>query len=130
MAGKVRRVEPFGFTKVSALGIEEQRVNIIIDFVDAPERWRRLGHGYRVEVRVVLWEGEEVLKVPLTALFRDGARWAIFAVEEGRARQQFVEVGRSNALEAEIVGGIEEGSEVLLHPSDRIADGTRVQPRG
>ena len=130
LAGVVRRIEPYGFTKVSALGIEEQRVNIIIDFVDAPERWRRLGHGYRVEVRVVLWEGEEVLKVPLTALFRDGARWAIFAVEEGRARQQFVEVGRSNALEAEIVGGIEEGSEVLLHPSDRIADGTRVQPRG
>jgi HlyD family secretion protein len=129
LAGVVRRVEPYGFTKVSALGIEEQRVNVVIDFSDPGERWRRLGHGYRVEVRVVLWEGREVLKVPLTALFRDGERWAVFVVDEGRARMRSVVLDHRSGLEAEIVSGLREGEQVVLHPSDRILEGVYVVAR-
>jgi HlyD family secretion protein len=129
LAGEVRRIEPFGFTKVSALGIEEQRVNVIIDISDPRERWRRLGHGYRVEARIVLWRGENVVKVPLTALFRDGGDWALFVEEDGRARRRAVELGHSNGLEAEIAGGVEAGARVILNPSDRIADGVRLRER-
>ncbi|MDH3472913.1 MAG: HlyD family efflux transporter periplasmic adaptor subunit [Rhodospirillales bacterium] len=129
LAGLVRRVEPYGFTKVSALGIEEQRVNVIIDFSDPPERWRRLGHGYRVEVRIVLWEGRDVLKVPLTALFRDGERWAVFVEEDGRARRRHVVLGHRTGLEAEITSGLEGGARVVLHPSDRIVDGIGLAAR-
>jgi len=129
LAGVVRRIEPYGFTKVSALGIEEQRVNVIMDFADPPARWQRLGHGYRVEVRIVLWEGAEVLKVPLTALFRDGIQWALFVAEAGRARRRHVELGHRNDLETEITRGVEAGAQVVLHPSDRIADDTLIAPR-
>jgi HlyD family secretion protein len=86
LAGRVRRVEPYGFTKISALGIEEQRVNVIIDFTDPLDKWRRLGHGYRVETRIIVWEGTDVLNVPLGALFRHGDAWAVFVDSEGRAR--------------------------------------------
>ncbi len=130
LAGVVRRIEPYGFTKVSALGIEEQRVNIVIDFTDPTARRQRLGHGYRVEVRVVLWEGAEVLKVPLTALFRDGPHWALFAAEEGRARRRHVELGHRDGLAAEITRGVEAGTRIVLHPSSRIADDTLIAPRG
>ncbi|HIP79365.1 MAG TPA: HlyD family efflux transporter periplasmic adaptor subunit, partial [Kiloniellaceae bacterium] len=99
LQGRVRRIEPTGFTKVSALGIEEQRVNVIIDITDPPETWARLGHGYRVEVRIVLWESDSVLKVPLTALFRNGGDWAVFVEDGGRARRQAVTVGRRTDLE-------------------------------
>ena len=93
LEGRVRRVEPFGFTKISALGIEEQRVNVIIDFTSPREKWERLGHGYQVEVRIVLWEDDGVLKLPLTALFRDGeGDWAVFVAENGRARRRHVTV--------------------------------------
>jgi HlyD family secretion protein len=129
LAGVVRRIEPFGFTKVSALGIEEQRVNVIIDIADPRERWRRLGHGYRVEARVVLWRGEDVLKVPLTAMFRDGAEWAVFVEENGRARRRSIEPGHNNGIEAEIAGGLSAGERVVLHPSDRIVDGVRLTER-
>ncbi len=127
--GRVRRVEPYAFTKVSALGIEEQRVNVIIDFTDPPERWARLGHGYRVEVRIVVWRGEDVLRIPQGALFRSGDGWAVFAVEDGRARLRPVETGHSTGLETEIVAGLDEGARVVLHPDERIADGVRVAPR-
>lgn len=127
--GRVRRVEPFGFTKVSALGIEEQRVNVVIDFTDPPERWRRLGHGYRVEPRIVLAEGSDVLKVPRSALFRDGDRWAVFVADGGRARLRHVELGLENGLEAGINRGIEAGERVVLQPSDRVSDGVRVAAR-
>lgn len=127
--GVVQRVEPFGFTKVSALGIEEQRVNVIIDFTDPPERWQRLGHGYRVEPRVVLWEADDVLKVPLPALFRDGDEWAVFAEKKGRAELRGVQLGHDNGIEAEITHGLEAGERVVLHPSDRVSDGVRVVER-
>jgi HlyD family secretion protein len=129
LAGRVRRVEPFGFTKVSALGIEEQRVNVIIDLTDPPERWKRLGHGYRVEARIVLWEGEDVLALPLSALFRSDGGFAVFLVEDGVARKRSVERGRSTGLQAEIVSGIEPGETVVLYPSDRVAEGVRVVSR-
>ena len=127
--GRVRRVEPYGFTKVSALGIEEQRVNVMIDLTDPPARWARLGHGYRVEVRILLWEGEDVLKLPTSALFRVGDSWAVFAEVDGRARQRRVEVGRQNGLEAEVIDGLAAGEGVVLHPSDRVFDGVRIKAR-
>jgi HlyD family secretion protein len=130
LAGSVRRVEPFGFTKVSALGIEEQRVNVIIDLTDPPDRWRRLGHGYRVEPRIVLAAAESALKVPRAALFRDGGQWAVFRRDGGRARLRHVELGLASGLEAEIAGGLAEGDEVVLQPGDRVSDGTRIRPRG
>jgi HlyD family secretion protein len=126
---RVRRVEPYGFTKISALGIEEQRVNVILDFTDPREKWEALGHGYRVEARIVLWEGDDVLKLPLSALFRDGERWAVFAVEDGVARLRHVERGRHTGLEAEILSGLEEGQRVVLYPSNRVADGVPVVAR-
>jgi len=129
LAGFVSRVEPYGFTKVSALGIEEQRVNVIVDLADPPEQWQRLAHGFRVEVRVVLWEGEEVLRLPLTTLFRENGRWFVFVDEDGIARRREVELGHSNGLEGEIVGGLTAGERVVLHPSDRIADGARIRAR-
>lgn len=129
LAGEVRRIEPFGFTKVSALGIEEQRVNVIIDITDPPERWGRLGHGYRVETRIVLWRDDDVFKVPLTALFRDGTNWALFVEEDGRARRRIVELGQSNGLEAQIATGLTIGERVVLHPSDRVVDGVLIEAR-
>lgn len=129
LEGRVRLVEPYGFTKVSALGIEEQRVNVLIDFTDPPEKWKRLGHGYRVEIRVVLWSEDEVLKAPLTALFRDAGKWSVFADEGGRARLRAVKLGRQNGLEAEIVDGLTAGEQVVLHPSSRVEEGGRIAPR-
>ncbi len=129
LEGRVRRVEPFGFTKISALGIEEQRVNVIIDLVSPREQWQRLGHGYQVDVRIVLWEGEEVLRLPLTALFRAGEGWAVFVDRDGRAVRRVVEVGRQNGIEAEIIDGLEAGARVLVHPSDRVVDGVRIRSR-
>ena len=127
--GRVRRIEPTGFTKVSALGIEEQRVNIIVDFTDPPEEWLRLGHGYRVELKVVLWEDPSVLKVPLTALFRDGGDWSVFVAREGRARLQSVRIGQRTDLEAQILEGLNEGDRVVLYPSDRVIEGVRLTER-
>lgn len=129
LEGRVRRVEPFGFTKVSALGIEEQRVNVVVDFADPREAWSELGHGYRVEARIVIWERDDVLKLPLSALFREGEDWAVFAVEDGVARLRPVERGRHTGLETEIRGGLEPGDRVVRYPSDAVADGTRVTER-
>ena len=124
----MRRVEPFGQTEVSALGIEEQRVDVILDFVSSPERWRSLGHGYRVDVRVILFEGD-VLMLPLGALFRQGEEWAVFIAKEGRARIQTVVVGHRNSLSVEIRQGIRQGEKVILYPSDRIRDGVAIVQR-
>ncbi len=130
LSGRVRHVEPFGFTKVSALGIEEQRVNVIIDFAEPAERYAQLGHGYRVDARVVVWESSDVLKLPIGALFRDGDKWAVFAAEGGRARLRHVALGHVTALAAEMLDGLPEGASVVLHPSDQVRDGTRIIPRG
>jgi HlyD family secretion protein len=129
LAGRVRRVEPSGFMKISALGVEEQRVNVVIDFVDPPEARRGLADGFRVELRVVLWEGEDVLQVPTGSLFRNDEDWAVFAVEDGRARLRKIEIGRQGGLVAEVVSGLEEGDRVILHPGDSVTDGLRVKPR-
>ena len=129
LEGRVRLVEPFGFTKVSALGIEEQRVNVLVDFADTPDRWERLGHGYRVEIRVVLWSSDAVVKAPLTALFRDDGNWAVFVDRDGWARRKTVEIGHQNGLEAEIVRGLSAGDRIVLHPSNRVIDGIRIAPR-
>jgi HlyD family secretion protein len=128
--GTVMRVEPFGFTKVSALGIEEQRVNVIIDFEDPPEAWSELGHGYRLDTRIFVWEAEDVLKLPVSALFREGDAWVVFREADGEAVLTPVEIGRRNALEAEVVAGLEAGDRVVVHPSDRVVDGVSLEARG
>jgi HlyD family secretion protein len=126
LEARVRLVEPSAFTKVSALGVEEQRVNVIADLV-APEP--RLGDRYRVEARIVVWEAEDVLQIPASALFRSGESWSVFTIEDGSARQREVEVGHQAAFEAEIRRGLEPGEPVILSPSDRVRDGSRVVRR-
>ncbi len=124
MRASVRLVEAGAFTKVSALGVEEQRVNIVADFVDPPGP---LGDGYRVEVRIIIWEAANVLRVRSSALFRHGAGWRVFVVREGRAYRRDVEIGHRSQFDAEVLGGIEQGDEVIVHPSNQLADGARVQ---
>lgn len=129
LRGRVRLVEPFGFLKISALGVEEQRVNVIIDLLDPPEDWAALGHGYRVEAAATVWEGEDVVKAPVGALFRERGGWAVFVVENGRARLRPVEAGRNDGIMAQIVSGLERGDSVILHPGRALSDGTRVRRR-
>lgn len=129
LRAQVRRVEPFGFLKVSALGVEEQRVNVILDLTAPREAWQSLGHGYRVEPEIVTWRGEDVVIAPVASLFRHEGGWAAFAVREGRARLTAIELGRSNGREAEILSGLEPGERIVLYPSDRIADGVAVAAR-
>lgn len=129
LRGTVRRVEPYGYTKVSALGIEEQRVDVVIDLIEPHERWRRLGHGYRVEPRIVVWESSDVLRIPLSALFRHADEWAVFVEQGGRATLRKVEVGHQNGSQAQIVAGLTAGERVVLHPNERIEGGTRIRMR-
>lgn len=129
LEGRVRLVEPAAFTKISALGVEEQRVNVIIDFVDPPEERQGLGDGYRVEARIVVWEHPAALTVPTGALFRHAESWALFAIADGRASMRDVEVGERNGVNAQILEGLEEGDPVVVYPSDRVRDGVRVTPR-
>lgn len=127
LAGRVRTIEPTGFTKVSALGVEEQRVLVVADIDSPPEAWQRLGDGYRVEARFVVWERESVLTVPANSLFRRDDGWAVFVVEEGRARLRAVDRGADSGLRTEIMDGLTAGDEVILHPPDDIRDGVRVE---
>jgi HlyD family secretion protein len=129
LEAKVRRIEPAGFTKISALGVEEQRVNVVLDFVDPTAAWTALGDAYRVEVRAVIWEGSDVLKVPTGALFREGEQWAVYIVENDRARRRLLELGHQNGREAEVISGLDEGSQVILHPPDNLVDGARISER-
>jgi HlyD family secretion protein len=126
---RVRRVEPFGVTKISSLGIEEQRVNVIIDLTDPRPRWQRLGHGYQIDAAIIQWQAPEVLQVPVGALFRDGTAWAVFRVESGRAIMTNVEIGHLNDEVAEITAGLEPGMLVISHPGEAVADGVRVTQR-
>lgn len=128
LKGLVRVVEPGGFTKISALGVEEQRVNIIVDPAGDEAEWAALGDGYRVELRIVLLEAADVLIVPMGALFREGDVWSVFAVERGKARKRAVTIGPRNGLEAEVLGGLDEGERVVLYPSNLVADGTPIEP--
>ena len=130
LAAKVRRVEPTGFTKVSALGIEEQRVKVILDFTGPPAEWQQLGHGFRVIARVVIWHSDDVLQVPLGALFREGDNWAVFVVTDGRAERRLIAIGERNLHAARVLKGVKAGDKVVMHPSDRVHDGVKVEPRG
>jgi HlyD family secretion protein len=127
LRARVRTVEPSGFTKISALGVEEQRVNVVADLVDPPGP---LGDRYRVEVRVVLWGASKALKVPLSALVREGEDWMVFVVAGGRARARRVTLGHRGAFEVEVVSGLETGEQIIRYPSDLIRDGLRVRVRG
>jgi HlyD family secretion protein len=130
LEARVRRIEPAGFMKISALGVEEQRVNVVLDFVEpSPPARAALGDGYRVEVRVVIWESPSVLKVPTSALFRHGEKWAVYRVDGGRARRTLVELGHQTAQYAEVRSGLAEGVGVILHPGDTLVDGARVRER-
>ena len=129
LSARVRLVEPFGYTKISALGIEEQRVNVVLDISSPESEWAQLGHGYQVDVRVVLWEGTDVLKAPLTALFRDGEEWALFVNDDGRAQKRRVELGYRNADEGQILSGLSAGESIVVYPGEGIEDGTRLAAR-
>ena len=129
LAGRVRLVEPAGFTRISALGVEEQRVNVLIDFDDPHGEARKLGDGYRVEVSIVIWERADVLKVPTSALFRQGDEWAVFTVRDATARQTMIRIGQRNAVEAEVLSGLGEGDLVIVHPGDTVLDGVSVTAR-
>lgn len=127
--GRVRRVEPAGFTKVSALGVEEQRVWVVTDFTSPPEEWERLGDGYRLEASFVVWEEDNILQVPASALFREGDGWAVFLVADGQAKKRVVEVGQRNGLRAQVLAGVVEGERIVVHPDDQVNEGVRVVSR-
>lgn len=129
LAGEVEKVEPWGFTKFSALGVEEQRVNTIIRFKGPGSRPPRLGHGFRVEVKIVTWEDEAALSVPSAALFREGDSWAVFAVEDGEAHYQPVEIGANNGTHAQVLSGLAEGAQVVLYPGAELVNGASVAQR-
>lgn len=125
LAGRVSRIEPAAFTKVSALGVEEQRVRVVGTLDAIPVR---LGHQFRVDVRVVLWEADSVLRIPASARFRRGDGWAVFVIEDGRARERSITIGHDSGLETEVTAGLAPGDLVIRHPTDRIRDQTRVRP--
>jgi len=129
LEGKVKTVEPAAFTKISSLGVEEQRVLVIADITSLPESWQRLGDRYRVEAAFVIWEGKNVLQIPSSALFRKGEGWAAFVMKDRKAHLREVKVGHRNGLAAEIISGIAEGETVIIHPDDSITDGVRVKVR-
>ncbi len=127
--GRLRLVEPQGFTKLSALGVEEQRVNAIIDFIEPPEQRKALKDNFRVEARIIIWESDDVVKVPSGSLFRNGNGWAAYVVANGKAQLRSVQVGRSNGLETQVLEGLNENDLVIVHPSDKITPGVAVTPR-
>ncbi len=129
LQGRVRRVEPGGFTKISALGVEEQRVWVIADFTSPQTLWQRLGDEYRVNARFILWEADDALRVPLSALFRRDDGWALFAVEGGRARLRSVNIGEQGENFAQVIGGVAAGEHVVVHPDRELEDGRRVRLR-
>jgi HlyD family secretion protein len=128
LEGKVRLVEPAAFTKISALGVEEQRVNVVVDITTPIGQRRTLGDNFRVEARIMVWESAQVLKVPSSGLFRRANDWAALIVRHDRAQLVPVQAGHSSGTEIEILEGLQEGDEVILYPGDRVKDGQRVQP--
>ncbi len=127
LAARVRLIEPAAFTKVSALGVEEQRVNVVLDFSEPLDKVQTLGDGFRVDAHIVVYRVENALKVPVGALFREGAGWAAFVVDGARAHRRAVKVARRNSLEAMIEAGLEPGNRVVVYPSDALRDGARVE---
>ena len=126
LRAKVRLVEPAAFTKVSALGVEEQRVYVVADLLTPPDQRRNVGDNFRVEAKIIVWEASDALKVPAGALFRKGEQWATFVVADGRARLRIVKTGRSSGTETQVLEGLKEGEEVILYPGSRVRDGQRV----
>ena len=129
LRAQVRLVEPSGFTKISALGVEEQRVNVLLDFTEPHSRWASMADGFRVIAHIIIWQSENVLQVPISAMFRSGGGWAVFAVRDGRARLTPVRVGHVNDETAEVLAGLEVGERVIIHPSDRVRNGVRIETR-
>ncbi len=125
LKARVRMVEPYAFTKVSALGVEEKRANVVADVMDPPQA---LGDGYRVKARIVVWQADKVVRVPASALFRCGEAWCAFAVEGGRARKREVKIGQRNAEAAEVLAGLAPGDTVIRHPGNQVEEGVRVAP--
>ncbi|MCG8416983.1 MAG: HlyD family efflux transporter periplasmic adaptor subunit [Proteobacteria bacterium] len=128
--GHVRRVEPSAFTRISALGVEEQRVNVIVDIDDPREQWSALGDGYRVEVAIEVWNSDDVLSVPASSVFRQGDRWAVYRVDNAMTHLTPVKIGRRNERRVQIVEGLDSGTQVVLHPSDQVTHGVEVISRG
>ena len=129
LKARVKRVEPAAFTKISALGIEEQRVKAILEISDPPTQWMGLGHQYRVFVRITIWQSDNALQVPLSALFRRDRNWAVFKVDGGIAKVTKITAGQMTSSDAQILSGLREGETVIVHPSDLIADGVRIEVR-
>lgn len=129
LQGRVRSIEPAGFTRVSALGVEEQRVLVISDIVSPPEEWRQLGDGYRVEAHFILWEDNNVLQIPSSALFRTGNDWSVFLIKNKKAQHRVVQIGYRNGLYTQVVSGLSEGEMVIPHPDNSIKDSSSVRPR-
>lgn len=123
LRARVRLVEPYAFTKISALGVEEKRTNVILDFVDPPGS---LGDGYRVIARIITWSAPHVLQAPLSAIFRCGSEWCVFALERGRARLRHIDIGHQSDEAVEILSGLRSGDEVIEHPPNEVANGIRV----
>ena len=129
LAARVRFVEPSGFTKISALGVEEQRVRVILDIAEPREASKQLGDGFRVNARIVVWQTAEAVRAPLAALFRNGVTWQTFVVRSGRAVRTDLSVGQANGTDAQVLDGLKAGDRVILHPSDKISDGTPISER-
>jgi HlyD family secretion protein len=129
LEGRVRVVEPSGYTKLSALGVEEQRTNVVVDITSPVGEWTTLGDGFRVDARIVVFAADDALVVPASALFRTADGWAAFVVDGGRCRERPVVVGRRGGRDALVDGGLAEGDLVVEYPGDAIADGARVVPR-
>lgn len=128
LVARVRLVEPSAFTKISALGVEEQRVYIVADFVEPVEQRSALGDSYRVEARIVTWENPQALRAPAGALFQRQGEWQAFVVDGSRARLRAISIGKTNGVQAEIIKGLAEGERVIVYPGDKVKDGTRVTP--
>ena len=129
LLGKVRAVEPVGFTKVSALGVEEQRVLIISDFTSPIEQWQQLGDGYRVEASFIIWHADDVLQIPASSLFRHNEQWAVYKIENNQARLQTVQIGKNNGLVAQVLQGLSIGDWLIDHPGNQVEDSRRVKIR-
>ena len=129
LAGHVHRVEPSAFTRISALGVEEQRVNVVIDLDDSRDQWNVLGDGYRVEVAIEVWKGEDVLMIPASAVFRHDEKWAVYREEAGIARLTTITVGRRNERMVQVTSGLDEGASIVVHPSDRVSEGAAITAR-
>ena len=129
LTAKVRRVEPAAFTRTSALGVEEQRVNVLLDPEGPHDPWRALGDGFAAEIEITVWSRPDVVQVPTSALFRDGAAWAVFTVTGGKAATRPVEIGHRGALETEVVQGLQPDETVIVHPGASVHAGARVASR-